>query len=173
MPATQESLLTLEEFRVRYAGEKPYYEYWSGEAIQKSMPTTLHGTIQPIVVSLFKDIGYRSASEVTLRIDRDYEPIADVIADDAPLQQPYPTRAFAVVVEILSPDDPFSRVLRKCRLYERWGIQRILVIDPDTRLVWSFENGTLNETALLARRGTKEATAAELWAEVDRQSADN
>jgi len=173
MPATQERLLTLEEFRVRYAGEKPYYEYWSGEAVQKSMPTTLHGLIQAVVMSLFTDLGYRSASEVTLRIDSNYEPVPDVIADAAPLQQPYPTRAFALVVEILSPDDPFSLVLRKCRLYERWGIQRILVIDPDTRVVWSFENGALNETALIARRGTKEATAAELWAEVDRQSTGN
>jgi Uma2 family endonuclease len=173
MSATQEGLLTLEEFRVRYAGEKPYYEYWAGEAIQKSMPTWLHGLIQTIVASLFKDIGYRSASEVTLRLDKEYEPVPDVIAVDSPLKQPYPTRAFAVVVEILSPDDPFSRVLRKCRLYERWEIQKIIVIDPETRIVWSFENGTLNETALLARRGTKEATAADLWAEVDRQSTDS
>jgi Uma2 family endonuclease len=173
MPATQEGLLTLEEFRVRYAGEKPYYEYWAGEAIQKSMATWLHGLIQLIVGQLLKDIGYRSGSEVTLRLDNNYEPVPDVIAVDPPIQQPYPTRAFAVVVEILSPDDPFSRVLRKCRLYERWGIQRIIVIEPDSRIVWSFENGTLNETALLARRGAKEVTAAELWSEVDRQSTDS
>jgi Uma2 family endonuclease len=173
MPATQESLLTLEEFRVRCAGEKPYYEYWAGEAVQKSLPTTLHGLIQTTVGQLLKDLGYRAASEVTLRLDRDYEPVPDVIAMDPPIQQPYPTRAFAVVAEILSLDDPFSRVLRKCRLYERWGIQRILVIDPDTRIVWSFENGTLNETTLLARRGTKEITAAQLWAEVDRESTDS
>jgi Uma2 family endonuclease len=173
MPATQEGLLTLEEFRVRYAGEKPYYEYWSGEAIQKSMATWLHGIIQIVLGQMLNSIGYRSGSEVTLRLVKDYEPVADVIAADPPIIQPYPTDPFAVVIEILSPDDPFSRVLRKCRLYERWGIQRILVIDPDTRVVWSFENGTLNETSLIARRGTREATAAELWAEVDRQSTDS
>lgn len=170
MPATQEGLLTLDEFRIRYAGEKPYYEYWAGEAIQKSMPTWLHGLIQIIVGQLLNSIGFRSGSEVTLRLNSDYEPVPDVIALDSPLSQPYPTDPFAVVVEILSPDDPFSRVLRKCRLYERWGIQKIIVIDPDTRIVWSFENGTLNETAILARRGAKEVTAADLWAEVDRQS---
>jgi Uma2 family endonuclease len=60
-------------------------------------------------------------------------------------------------------------VLRKCRLYERWGIQQIIVIDPDTRIVWSFENGTLIETAVLGCRGAKEITVAELWAEVDRR----
>jgi Uma2 family endonuclease len=171
MPATQEGLLTLEEFRVRYAGEKPSYEYWAGEAIQKSMATFPHGLIQKILMRLLDEIGYESASEVTLRIDKDYEPVPDVIAVDPPLPQTYPTHAFAVVVEILSPDDPFSRVLRKCRLYEGWGIERIIVIDPIARLVWSFENGTLIETAVLGRRGTKEATVFELWAEVDRRMA--
>ena len=89
-----------------------------------------------------------------------------MIAVEPPLPDPYPTRAFAAVVEILSPDDPFSRVLRKCRLYEGWGIERIIVIDPDARIVWSFENGIPIETDVVARRGTKEATAAELWAKV-------
>jgi Uma2 family endonuclease len=169
MPATQEDLLTLEEFRVRYAGEKPYYEYWAGEAIQKSMPTSLHGLIQKIVMRLLDEIGYESASEITLMLDGDYEPVPDVIAVEPPLPEPYPTRAFEVVVEILSPDDPFSRVLRKCRLYERWGIERIIVIDPAARVVWSFENGIPIETDVLARRDTKEATVAQLWAEVDRR----
>ena len=149
-----------------YAGEKPCYEYWAGEAVQKSRATSLHGLIQKIVMRLLDEIGYESVSEVTLSLDGDYEPVPDVIAVDPPIQQPYPTEPFAVAVEILSPDDSFSRVLRKCRLYEHWGIQRILVIDPDARIVWSFENGTLNETALIARRGTKEATAAQLWAKV-------
>jgi hypothetical protein len=44
-------LLTVEEFRVRYAGEKPYYEFWAGEAIQKSHATSLHGLIQKIRLS--------------------------------------------------------------------------------------------------------------------------
>jgi Uma2 family endonuclease len=98
MPATQEGLLTLEEFRVRYAGEKPYYEYWAGEAIQKSMATFLHGLIQKILMRLLDDLGYESASEVTLRIDNEYEPVPDVIAVEPPLPDPYPTHAFAVVV---------------------------------------------------------------------------
>jgi Uma2 family endonuclease len=159
-------LLTLEGFRIRYAGEKPHYEYWAGEAIQKSHATWLHGRTQKVVMRLLDDIGYESLPEVTLRLDSEYEPVPDVIAVESPFPQPYPTRAFAVVAEILSPDDPFSRVLRKCGLYERWGIQQIVVIDPAARVVWSFENGTLIETEVLARRGPKEATAAKLWAEV-------
>jgi Uma2 family endonuclease len=169
MPATQEKQLTLEEFRTRYAGEKPYYEYWAGEAIQKARPTFLHGLIQKILTLLLDRIGYESASEVTLRLDPDYEPVPDVIAVEPPMPEPYPTAPFAVAIEILSPQDPFSRVMRKCRMYESWGIQRIIAIDPVVRLVWSFEKGNPCETEVIARRGESEVTAAELWAELDRR----
>jgi Uma2 family endonuclease len=169
MPATQENLLTLDEFRTRYAGQKPYYEYWAGEAIQKSMPTWLHGLIQKILMFLLDGIGYESASEVSLRLDPAYEPVPDVIAVEAPAVQSYPTAPFAVAIEILSPEDSFSRVVRKCRLYEQWGIERIIVIDPSLRAVWSFENGNPRETDVIARRGGKAVTAGELWNEVDRR----
>jgi hypothetical protein len=37
--------LTLEEFRARYQDQKPYFEYWFGEAIQKTVPTWLHARV--------------------------------------------------------------------------------------------------------------------------------
>ena len=36
-------------------------------------------------------------------------------------------------------------------------------------VVRSFENGSLRETDVIARRGERMITAAELWAEVDRR----
>jgi Uma2 family endonuclease len=169
MPATQENLLTLDDFRTRYAGEKPCYEYWAGKAIQKSMPTWLHGLIQKILMFLLDGIGYESASEVSLRFDPAYEPVPDVIAVEPPAFQLYPSVPFAVAIEILSPEDSFSRVLRKCRLYEQWGIERIIVIDPALRVVWSFENGNPNETDVVAQRGGRAVMSAELWQELDRR----
>ena len=46
--ATGVQTLTLEEFRRRYAGRKPYYEYWFGEAVQKTAGTWLHSVLQAI-----------------------------------------------------------------------------------------------------------------------------
>ena len=131
-------MLSLEEFHARYDGEKPYYEYWDGEAVQKSAATFLHGRIQCLIAVLLDGIGYVSAIEVTLKLDPSYEPVPDIIALDGPVAGPYPTTPFDVVIEILSPQDSFSRVLRKCRLYERWGIRQIIVVDPAERLVWRF-----------------------------------
>ncbi len=69
---------------------------------------------------------------------------------------------------MLSPDDSFSHVLRKCNLYETWGIRQVIVIDPVARVVWSFENGLSRDTDTIARRGDRAIRATEFWAEVDR-----
>lgn len=169
MPAVAERRLSLEVFRARYGGEKPYFEYWDGEAVQKSMPTRLHSLVQEILVRLLGVLGFDSGQEITLKLNPAYEPIPDVIAAEGQIGDPYPTEPFEIVIEILSPDDPFSRVLRKCRLYETWGIRRVIVVDPQARLVWSFENGSPRETDTIARRGERVITAQELWAEVDRR----
>jgi Uma2 family endonuclease len=167
MPAVAEKKLSLEEFHARYDGEKPYYEYWDGEAVQKSMATFLHGLIQGILIQLLRGIGYASASEVTLKLVPAYELIPDVIAVEGAIGGPYPTTPFDVVIEILSPRDSFSRVLRKCRLHERWGIRQIVVVDPAERLVWRFENGVPQETDVIARRGEAAIPAQALWDDVD------
>jgi Uma2 family endonuclease len=169
MPAVQERKLSLEEFRSRFADEKPYFEYWDGEAVQKTMPTRLHSLIQEILVRLLGALGYDAGQEITLKLDPAYEPIPDVIAAEGSIGDPYPTEPFEVVIEILSPEDSFSRVLRKCRLYEKWGIRQVVVVDPKARLIWSFENGSPRETDTIARRGEREILAPELWPEVDRR----
>jgi Uma2 family endonuclease len=171
MPAVAERKLTVEEFHSRYDGIKPYYEYWAGEAVQKSMPTWLHALVQSALGRLLDDLGFKAGPEVTLKLDPAYEPIPDVIAVDGPISGPYPVEPFALVIEILSPDDAFTRVLRKCRLYAQWGIERILVVDPAARIVWSFEDGALKETNVIARRGDRTASARDLWDEVDRLTA--
>ncbi len=168
MPSVRERKLSLEEFHTLYDGEKPYFEYWDGEAVQKSMPTRLHGLIQEILVRLLRAIGYDPGLEITLKLDPAYEPIPDVIAAEGKIGDPYPTEPFEVAIEILSPQYPFSRVLRKCRLYEKWGIRQGVVVDPQARLVWSYENGSHRETDIVARRGERVIQAQELWEEVDR-----
>jgi Uma2 family endonuclease len=167
MPAVQERKLSLQRFHARYDGEKPYFEYWDGEAVQKSMPTRLHSLIQKILVRLLDGMGYEAGQEVTLKLDPAYEPVPDVIAAEGSIGDPYPTEPFELAIEILSPEDSFSRVLRKCRLYKAWGIRQVVVMDPQTRLVWSFENDSLGETDIIARRGERSIEAQDLWAEVD------
>jgi Uma2 family endonuclease len=120
-------------------------------------------------VQLLIALGYDAGHEITLKLDRSFEPIPDVIAAEGRIGDPYPTEPFEIVIEILSPDDSFSRVLRKCHRYAAWSIRQVIVVDPRARLIWSFENGSPNETEVIAKRGERVITAQELWAEVDRQ----
>jgi Uma2 family endonuclease len=166
MSAVAEQKLSLEDFHARYDGEKPYFEYWDGEAVRKSVPTRLHSLVQKILLILLDAMGFESGAEVTLKLNSAYEPIPDVIAADS-IGDPYPTEAFEVAIEILSPKDPFSRVTEKCRLYNQWGIRQIVVIDPLTREIRRFDNGSLRLTDTIAQRGDRILTASELWQQVD------
>ena len=155
MPAVAERKLSLEEFHARYDGEKPYFEYWDGEAVQKSMPTRVHGLIEEILVVLLRALGFDPCLGLVIKLDPAYEPIPDVVAAEGRLGDPYPTEPFEVVIEILSSQDTFSRVLQKCQLYDNWGIRQIVIVDPKERLIWKFENGKPYLTDIIAHRGER------------------
>ena len=148
--ATVAAKLTVAEFERQYGQEKPYYEYWHGEAIPKSMPNTVHGLLQIIIAALLRQAGYRAGSEVKLKIDPFFHPVPDLIADRSALEAPYPTKALEIVVEILSEDDPYSRIMRKLRTYESWGFQHIYLVDPATRTVSRWHDHRLEEANDLA-----------------------
>ena len=164
-------LLTLEEFRLRYADEKPYYEYWFGEAIQKEVPTIVHGLLQLILCEVLKRLGYRAAPEVELRIDPNWQPTPDVLASLHPFERPYPTKSVDLVMELLSPTDAMSLVHEKCQNYERIGFQQIFVLDPESRKGWEWSRETQNleriDTLQLANG--KFIGLIEVWQELDKE----
>ena len=164
-------LLTLEEFRLRYADEKPYYEYWFGEAIQKAVPPTIHGLLQLILCELLKRLGYRAAPEVELRIDPNWQPKPDVLASLSRLENPYPTKPVEVIIEVLSPTDAMSLVHEKCRNYQRIGFEQIFVLDPEFRKSWEWSRKTQNLERIDALRLTngKSIELTEVWQELDKE----
>ena len=164
-------LLTLEEFRLRYANEKPYYEYWFGEAIQKAVPTTTHGLLQLLICELLKQAGYRAAPEVELRIDPEWQPKPDVIASLSRLESPYPTKPVEVVIEILSPTDAMSLVHEKCGNYQRLGFERVFVLDPQSRKGWEWSRETQNLERIYTLELTNGSciTLEKVWQELDKE----
>ena len=131
--------LTRYAFREMYAQRKPYYELLDGAAVQKSLPTRLHSILQLILSVMLKELGFKSRPELTLAIDEAWEPTPDVCGIPGPEEDPYPTHAVAVAIEVLSPDDRFTRVIQKCRKYAEWGVPDILVFDPVERDVWHWD----------------------------------
>ena len=166
--ATVATKLSIAEFEKQYGGEKPYYEYWYGEPIQKSMPNWLHSVLQSILGELLRKAGFRTGSEVKLKIAPDFHPIPDVVATCRPIQLPYPTTGLDVVVEILSEDDLMSRLLTKCRMYDNWGFEQVYVVDPLNRLVFRWQNNSLQTVNALAG-----IPADQIWSAVDRELSPN
>jgi Uma2 family endonuclease len=141
--------LTLAEFQANYEKGERTYEYWRGRAVPKGMATWVHGILQRIVMELLTEAGYEAGSEVELRIVSDAHPKPDVIATKGEVENPYPTRAVDVVVEILSPDDTMAYVIQKCRAYQDWGFPDIYVVDPESRLVFRWTGNALAISELL------------------------
>ncbi len=50
------------------------------------------------------------------------------------------------------------------------GNRQIVVIDPKARTIWSFDDGALRETDVVASRGERTITAGELWASLNPDS---
>ncbi len=134
--------LTRGAFREMYAQRKPYYELLDGAAVQKSLPTRLHSILQFVLSVMLKELGFKSRPELTLAIDEAWEPTPDVCGVLGAEEDPYLTHAVAVAIEVLSPDDRFTRVIQKCRKYSEWGIEDILVYDPVNREVWYWDTVT-------------------------------
>ena len=166
--ATAINLLTLEEFRSRYAEEKPYYEYWFGEAVQKSVSTWLHSLLVKVLLYALDQAGYVSGAELELRINQDWQPKPDVAAAIS-VEHPYPTKPIDVVVEVLSPDDRMQRVIEKCLQYVRIGIPAIFVMDPELRYAWEWSRKTenLERISTMLLPNGEQISVADLWKELD------
>ncbi len=144
--AAQTLPLSLEEFHKLYDGAKPAYEYWDGKAVQKSMPTLLHGFLQFLIMKMLDAAGWNTASEVRLKIVPHAEPVPDVIAVREQIEGRYPTSAPDLCVEILSPDDTLSQALQKAAHYIQWGTECVWIVDPDKRTAWLLQKGSPEPT---------------------------
>lgn len=113
--------LTFLEFQARYEHGERSYEYWFGQAMPKGTAMWIHGLLQGIVGRLLNEAGYIAGPGVELRIVPDAHPKPDVIATKAAVEDPYPTKAVDVVVEILSKDDTMPYVIEKCHAYRTGG----------------------------------------------------
>jgi Uma2 family endonuclease len=162
--------LSLDQFELSYGDQKPYHEYWFGEARRKPAATVLHGTVRFILNRLLVSRGYFAAPEVRVNISHLAQPFPDLIAHPAPLTTPYPVAPFELAIEIMSPTDELSRAINKAAHYLDWKIQHVWIIDPERRT--AYQMSVDHPQPVVAAELTAGPSLApipldELWREVD------
>jgi Uma2 family endonuclease len=165
--------LTLEEFRAFEQSrlDGPRYEYWEGKAVPKAIPNKLHARLQQVLLDLFETVGYSSYIELELRISPTWQPKPDVAALLIDDDEPYPTKPFDIVAEVLSPSDEPAEVLEKCRHYQELRIEQIFVFDPQRRTArqWDALAGELKDITTLELTNGNVLPVEDVWLALDKK----
>jgi Uma2 family endonuclease len=142
------TLVSLDQY-LRYPNDfEPDADYVDGEIEPRPMGVYDHANWQRVLMEWFllnaKQWNIRVLPELRIRITPTRYRIPDVVVFDRsrPIEQIL-THPPIAVFEILSPEDRMSRMTIKLADYEAMGIPTIRVIDPTTRAISEFRNGTL------------------------------
>jgi len=142
------TLVSLEEYL--NTSYEPDMDFVDGVLVRRNAGTKQHATLQSIVAGYFRDLRHThrviALTEARMLVDpaSGRHRIPDVLVLKIPFQRGrVVTEVPLVVVEIQSPDDNFEDMVERCFDYEKHGAGTILIMDPDKRRSWIFEQGTL------------------------------
>ena len=128
---------------------EPDAEYVDGVIEERCLGQYDHGSWQKALVLWFsahtKEWNIRVMQEYRTRLTPTQYRVPDVTVWDRslPIEQILTYTPIAVF-EVLSPDDRKSRFMVKLAVYEKKGIQTIVVIDPETNTVFRYRDGVLS-----------------------------
>jgi Uma2 family endonuclease len=158
---------------------EPDMEFVDGVLVEPHMGTQRHSRLQRIVTSYLQRFHQSHKIEAfpaaRLRVGERRHRIPDVLALEAPYQEGKTVTDVPIItVEIKSPEDSFDDVLEKCFEYQGLGVRNILVMDPDHRRAWQFEQNSLRalpgaSIQLTLSHGAIDFPFAEMFAELDQQ----
>jgi Uma2 family endonuclease len=147
------SAVSLEDY-LRTSFEGLDREYVDGEIVERTLPDRLHSRTQFRLAGLIWDLGkicpLHGMTELRSRVGATRIRIPDisVYAGQEPVES-IPTEPPLVAIEILSADDWYSAVMQKLEEYKAWGVRHIWLVDPATRKLQVYADGTLSEVSAL------------------------
>jgi Uma2 family endonuclease len=169
------TLVSLNEYL--HTNYDPDMEYVDGVLVERNVGDQSHGLLQAIVASYLGQFrkSHRLSVFIACRLFTSTGRYR--IPDLMVLEQPYSkgtvvTDVPAAVIEIKSPDDTLDEVMDKCLEYSALGIPNIVVLDPDHKRQYAFQNRGLQLVSILSLELPKSGAslpfpAAELFAELD------
>jgi Uma2 family endonuclease len=133
--ATTTQIALSEYLRTSY---RPDREYVDGELQERNVGKTDHARVQALLAAWFvaheAEWGALVTTEQRVMVAAERVRIPDVtLVRPGALNEDVLTVPPLCVIEILSPDDTYSKTWEKAQDYRRMGIENIWLIDPGTR----------------------------------------
>jgi Uma2 family endonuclease len=145
--AAAPTLVSLDEYL--NTAYEPDRDFVDGVLLERNVGTQRHGLLQTFLILFFGQYikSHRIAvfTETRLRVDvTGRHRIPDVMIVEAPYSKgKVVTDVPAIIVEIKSPDDTFDDIVDRCFDYEKLTVGNIVVMDPDNKRVWLFQQGNI------------------------------
>src|SRR5262245_27723660 len=150
---SSKSAVSIEDY-LRTSFEGLDREYVDGEIVERTLPNFLHSKTQwrlsGLIWELSKTLPFHGCTELRSRVRATRVRIPDVsIYAGAEPTESVPAQPPLVAIEILSSDDRCSELMRKFEEYSAWGVRHIWLVDPESRKLHIFTDGTLSEVSAL------------------------
>src|SRR5882724_2422932 len=148
------SAVSIEDY-LRTSFEGLDREYVDGEIVERTLPDNLHSETQwrlsGLIWDLSKKLPFHGRTELRSRVAATRVRIPDVsiYAGRNPTDR-YPSEPPLVAIEILSQDDRPPKVMQKLKEYSDWGVPHIWLVDPESRTLHVYTEGTLSTVSALA-----------------------
>lgn len=142
-----------------HSSYEPDCDYVDGILEERNLGELDHSDVQAALILWFgahrKDWGFRAAPEIRVQVSPTRFRVADIclIADAAPREQIIETPPLAII-EILSPEDRWSRYRQRLEDYRKMGVRNIWVVDPSARKGFDCSTGSWIEANDFAAAGT-------------------
>jgi Uma2 family endonuclease len=141
-----------EYLRTSYDG--PDREYLDGEVVERNVGNNPHSEAQWRLSIFFGELCKRypvhGRPELRVRVgERRYRVIDLAVYTGERPSELVPSSPPLIAIEILSPDDRMAEMLDKLREYRRWGVRHVWLVDPEARVLYSFDEDGLRETSRL------------------------
>ena len=154
---------------------EPDCDYVDGELEDRNVGEFDHGDLQSEIVHYFRtrrrEFSLRAIGEWRTRVSPTRYRVPDVTLIREPfVKERVLTQPAYVCIEILSPEDRWSRLNHKLNDYVKAGVENIWVIDPAERIAWTFDElgaHQLSGTTLTTKDGNIALPLAEIFAELD------
>ena len=142
--------VSVEEYQ-RTSFDGPDREYLDGEVVERNVGENQHSKAQARLVEIFYELRKTSPlfsrPELRLRLGprRFRVPDLAVFRDSEPVE-PVPSYPPHVVIEIVSPDDRLTDIVRKLEEFRAWGVPHVWLVDPSLKKLYVFSGAGLLET---------------------------